>query len=367
MKRIILIAVMLSCGAFLWAPIYAQDVVKVKEVREVTAKSLNMRNGPGTNFASLHVVKMGDKLQVVGEKLGWVEVIIPPGVSCWISAKFIERKEGGKGTVKGNKVNVRSSTSNTANNIIGQVSADAEVTIIGEEEGWLKIIPPANLTAWVSQKYTKYWGKQEDYEKLKDKAEEMIKERDRLEKLLKEADTIFAKESVKHPLDQNLEEALSMYQEVADKSTDEKLTAKAIEQINIIKPSIAVVRQVKETLVKLEEEYDKAEDERRKIIKEVMEKLVKEMKPPLGFVATGTVDYVGKIMNRPGTHRLVKGDETIYFLVSPDKKVDLNKYYGKQVGVNGEVKENKNYPQRTIVIKSEEDIKILGEEEQPKE
>ena len=70
-KRIIFIAVMLSCGAFLWGPIYAQDAVKVKKVVEVTADSLNMRNGPGTNFASLHVVKKGDKLAVIsGEKDG---------------------------------------------------------------------------------------------------------------------------------------------------------------------------------------------------------------------------------------------------------------------------------------------------------
>jgi SH3-like domain-containing protein len=366
-KRIILIAVMLSCGAFLWAPIYAQDAVKVKEIVEVTAKTLNLRNGPGTNFTALHVVKMGEKLQVVGEKLGWLEVIMPARVPCWISAKLVERKEGGKGTVKGNKVNVRSSTSNTGNNIIGQLSADNEVSIIGEEEGWLKIVPPESLRGWVSQKYTKNWGTQADYEKLKQKSETTAQEQDRLEKILKEADTIFAKESVKQPLDQNLEEVLKMYEEVADKSMDEKLTAKAIEKINIIKPNIAVVRQVRDTLEQLRKDYETAEDVKRAMIKELMDKLVKEMKPSLGFVATGRVDYVGKIMSRPGTHRLVKGDETLYYLESPNKKVDLNKYYGKQVGVNGEVRENKNYPQRTIIIKSEEDIKVLGEEEQPKE
>jgi len=60
--------------------------------------------------------------------------------------------------------------------------------------------------------------------------------------------------------------------------------------------------------------------------------------------ALGTIDDLGKIINRPGTHKLTEGKEILYYLKSVD--IDLNLYVYQKVCVIGKliVVENVPYP-----------------------
>ena len=60
---------------------------------------------------------------------------------------------------------------------------------------------------------------------------------------------------------------------------------------------------------------------------------------PIDFAFTGWLDTTGKyLINRPGTHKLIKGDKIECFLVVPEgSKINLNRYFQKMVGVLGKV------------------------------
>ena len=62
----------------------------------------------------------------------------------------------------------------------------------------------------------------------------------------------------------------------------------------------------------------------------------------------GTIDDLGKIVNRPGTHKLVKGKKILYYLKS--KGVDLNSYIYQKVYVIGNLIHLKNSPYPLIDV-----------------
>ena len=68
------------------------------------------------------------------------------------------------------------------------------------------------------------------------------------------------------------------------------------------------------------------------------------------------MDGVGKLINRPSAHKLIKGKKTLFFLNS--LKVNLNDYHGKRVGVRGKIVDAPGWDYRVIIV---EDIAVLGE------
>ncbi|MEW6027539.1 MAG: SH3 domain-containing protein, partial [Planctomycetota bacterium] len=94
-----------------------------EEVVEVTVSKLNLRTGNGTNYAVVKSLTKGEKLVVVNDKLGWLEVRLPEDAKCWITKKYVEMtdKEKAMGVVKVGRINVRSRPE-SGENIIGHVS-----------------------------------------------------------------------------------------------------------------------------------------------------------------------------------------------------------------------------------------------------
>ncbi|MEZ4649607.1 MAG: SH3 domain-containing protein [Candidatus Eisenbacteria bacterium] len=55
----------------------------------VSANSLNVRSGPGTDFGVIDSVKKGDQVIGLREESGWVQVELPAGTIGWVSSKHV--------------------------------------------------------------------------------------------------------------------------------------------------------------------------------------------------------------------------------------------------------------------------------------
>lgn len=62
----------------------------VECVGTVTGSGVNVRAGPGTDFAVLTQVEMGTRVTVLGLEDGWARVRLPDGREGYISTRFVE-------------------------------------------------------------------------------------------------------------------------------------------------------------------------------------------------------------------------------------------------------------------------------------
>ena len=338
---------------------------EAKQVVEITADKLHLRTGLGTNFPAIMVLKKDDKLVVLREKSDWLEVKLPPNAPCWISKKMVEVKEENKALVKDKSVNVRFASGLGSTNIIGQVTQGQSLTIIGEEGEWYKIEPPDNLTGWVNKKYTKYWGDKDKYDIWFKEQQDKILKANKLEvelkSLFEEAEQIYTAEKVKPNMEQDFSKAISNYKRVAAESGDKTLVKTSKERLRDLEWKQALLDEYRDVIGKMQKADKETEEQYRKRIKDIYENIVQSKRPT--YDAYGWMDYVGKIYNRPAAHKLVKGGQLIYYLLSGDnEKINLDDYFRSYVAVRGKIIENKGRFEgtKTIIV---EEIKVLGEGE----
>ena len=114
----------------------------------VTANKLNLRVKPTTQYSKVASVKKDDKLEVISHKDGWYQVIAPPTTEVWVSALFVK-----DGMIK-KEVHLRAGPS-VAFSAYRFAEPGEKVKVIGtsRNKDWLKIAPPAGLTAWASAQY----------------------------------------------------------------------------------------------------------------------------------------------------------------------------------------------------------------------
>lgn len=65
-----------------------KDVKKI----EVTGATVNLREGPGTNYVVVKVVKKGDRLDAITEENGWIPVLVD-GKVRWIKGNYTKEAE----------------------------------------------------------------------------------------------------------------------------------------------------------------------------------------------------------------------------------------------------------------------------------
>ncbi len=155
----------------------------------VTASSLRVRSGPGTNFSTLTTYKKNSKVDVVGKCQGsdglWYKISYSGGKEGWMSAQYLKvsgsvpdvegpsskqpdkkeetdkKDETGKkdesnlpiGTVTGSVVNIRKVPSTSNNKPITTVKKGQELKIADEKNGWFQVILPNGTKGWITGEY----------------------------------------------------------------------------------------------------------------------------------------------------------------------------------------------------------------------
>ncbi|HEY8342866.1 MAG TPA: SH3 domain-containing protein [Calditerricola sp.] len=153
-----------------YVPIHTVEAATASQVT-VTASVLNVRSGPGTNYAIISQVKRNTRLTVQKKQGGWLQVRLPNGRIGWVSEQYVRPvsaspapAQGGSGQpaapsaqtveVTASVLNVRSGPG-TNYAIISQVKRNTRLTVQKKQGGWLQVRLPNGRTGWVSAQYVR--------------------------------------------------------------------------------------------------------------------------------------------------------------------------------------------------------------------
>lgn len=144
MKRFVWGIVFLLCLA---GPVHAQMVSIVGEL-------VNMRSGPGNNYAVLWELGQGYPLKVLEDKGEWLNVTDFENDSGWVHKDMVSRKA--YMVVKKRIINVRSGPGENYP-IIRQAQKGVVFRTLERQDSWVKVRhEEENITGWVSRSLL--WG-----------------------------------------------------------------------------------------------------------------------------------------------------------------------------------------------------------------
>lgn len=130
----------------------------------VDATTLNLRQGPGTNYAAIGTLKKGEVVEglAVSADEQWAQVRTKGGTTGWASLKYMTKvivapPPGPTDIlmiVTTDRLNIRSGPG-TGYSVVGQASRGEKVTYLGATPlwDWVNIKTAANITGWCSSKY----------------------------------------------------------------------------------------------------------------------------------------------------------------------------------------------------------------------
>ena len=304
MRKLLLCLVIGLCSA-------AVSAEEIPFAGAVTGDNVNLRSGPDVNFEILGEVNTSDKLVVTGEQGKWYRVRPPSGISCYVHQNYIEA-DGAGGRGKGNQINIRSGAGERFS-VLGQANDGDSVTLLGKKGEWYEIKPVKGTGVWVHSDFVKFYSKVEEY-----LAEEDV--RMNSEKTLAQLEERYLTEIAKPAEEREMADLLSGYQEIIKYSAAGADRDKIAGRIRDIERLVTETELLKKTSA-LEEKVARLENPPEEILP-----------PP---TAAGTLEDLGRILNRPATHKLVLNGKATHYLKS--QAVDLNKFVYQKVSVWGEV------------------------------
>jgi uncharacterized protein YgiM (DUF1202 family) len=140
----------------------AQDAVPLPDVANskyqidgvINTDSVYVRSGPGEGYYPTQELTKNAAVTVVGIKFDWLKILPPQGSFSYVGSVFVDRAgDSSVGKINRNDVNIRAgSTVNAMKTTVQtRLNAGDEVEIIGKEEEYLKIKPPAGAYLYVKK------------------------------------------------------------------------------------------------------------------------------------------------------------------------------------------------------------------------
>ncbi len=125
------------------------DEGKLPKVGFVRNDAANVRAGDNINFKSLCRLEKGDPVRIVEKRYSWFKIVLPKRAYLYIKSDYMDiAREKGMGIVNADRVNFRAGPG-TKYSILGQVSKPEELHVLGERDGWYRIVPPKGTTGWI--------------------------------------------------------------------------------------------------------------------------------------------------------------------------------------------------------------------------
>jgi uncharacterized protein YgiM (DUF1202 family) len=122
----------------------------------ITSNAVYVRCGPGDNYYPTMKLDKGAKVTVVGAKFDWLKVVPPDGSFCYVARLYIDRHgDGSVGRVNKDAINVRAGSALSALKIgiLCELAQGEQVEILGEEQEYFKIKPPAKAYLYINKKF----------------------------------------------------------------------------------------------------------------------------------------------------------------------------------------------------------------------
>ncbi len=311
---------------------------------EVTADKVNVRAGPNLNFEVIYQFNKGDLITITQSQYNWYKLKLPSSCILFVNKKFLKKKSDGSYAVKGSNVNIRTGAGLNFN-VVGQISKKDKVNVVSTSSEWYGINACENCFGWIYAKYVKFHSTLKEYEaQIKRKEDAKIS----YQKLLKKYNNELKKDIDKMKLGLISTEFEKFIHKYADLNEADE-AKKKIDEINLKSVEIEHLKAQKR-LEAAEQEFKDAKkiiDEKISLINKIDTVREEEKKkPPL---ATGIVEDVGIIINRPAAHKLCdESSEILYFITS--EEIDLNNYIYAKVNIWGEVKDLANFDKKLIAV-----------------
>jgi hypothetical protein len=146
-------------------PLRAEDEPEVPNAKfnfigEINGNGVSVRSGPNENYYPTGKLDKGARVKVVGIRFNWLKIEPPEGSFSYIGRAFVDRHGDGKAGKVNNTANIRagSSMNPMKTTIQTKLVAGADVKILGEEDEYYKIEPPAGAYLYVSQQFVRPIG-----------------------------------------------------------------------------------------------------------------------------------------------------------------------------------------------------------------
>lgn len=129
-----------------------------KQTAVVTAKQVNVRQGPGTSYHIIMKVDQGETYRVVEEKDGWMKVQVKPNQAGWVAKPYIAYvRRQAIVAEEGLRARVAPSLSG---DVIGRLSQGQLVRVVETRDEWMKVVT-SSLIGWVSSSYLSSYHRKE--------------------------------------------------------------------------------------------------------------------------------------------------------------------------------------------------------------
>ncbi|MBO8129535.1 MAG: SH3 domain-containing protein [Peptococcaceae bacterium] len=147
------LGIMLSVIAIIAIWAFSSSTGYCSQVAVVKGSVVNLRNGPGTNYAPpIGEVRQGDRLSVLGQANNWYKVQTAAGQVGWIAGWLVKVENAPaskEAVVTGSVVNLRSGPG-TSYAVVGEVKYGDRLPVLGSSGDWVKIRRGDGQAAWIA-------------------------------------------------------------------------------------------------------------------------------------------------------------------------------------------------------------------------
>ena len=122
----------------------------------INADSVLVHSGPSDNYYITTKLAKGAPVTVVGIKFEWLKIVPPEGSFSVVAKNLVTRDANATtGRINADNVNIRAGSSVVPLKITVQckLPKGADVTIVGEDDAYYQIKPPADAYLYVNQKF----------------------------------------------------------------------------------------------------------------------------------------------------------------------------------------------------------------------
>lgn len=122
---------------------------------QVNANAVYVRSGPSENDYATMKLDKGDTVTAVGVKFGWLKILPPEGSFCYVAKAYVEKRNDGKVGRVTNALFVRvgSELLPMKTKVAAKLEPGQDVQIVGEQDEYFKIKPPADVYLYISQQF----------------------------------------------------------------------------------------------------------------------------------------------------------------------------------------------------------------------
>jgi uncharacterized protein YgiM (DUF1202 family) len=338
----------------------AEGVIAPGTRCEVTGDGVNLRADSRITAARLGKAYRGDLVTVRRYNMGWYQITPPPGFEVWMHGRYVDRQTG---RVLGDHVRLRAGPG-TDQHILGKVHRTDTVSVMGEMGDWVRVQASDKVKVWIHGRFVQPATERPAAPARPQQEapppppstplDAQATESPATLELLRRAEVLYEAAGSGGSRFGEYGAAQQLYEQVRQQARTPRVRHLAELRLGEIsvhdeyqdnlaevsRDASGRVADLQQENARLRAEYDQRIRELEAEVQRQSALLAQQDRPPRpeDFTAVGWSLPMGKIFRRPGTHRLVVGGRTIYYLNSPDVDLNDDRYWKEYVGVVGTVR-----------------------------